>query len=435
MAPLAELFEAAAADGKLRAVAATPPQHGKTETVEHGLVRVALKRPGLRHGYVTYNAERAEYVSRHFQRLAERAGLEPTGRLSDVLLKGGTEIRFTSIGGAFTGFTVDGLLVIDDPHKDRVDAESPTLRKQVIDWFTDVARTRRHPNTSIITIATRWHPEDLSGELIARGYPYTNLKALAEGAAGDDGRVAADPLHRFPGESLWAAKPPEFFAEERQDAYTWESLYQGEPRGRGSHVFEWPDVANEELWYKELPTDARLRFRIGCDFAYTSKTYADYSVAVVLAQVGGVHYVVDVVRAQEEPRLFRERLRILGDRYPGAAVAAFVAATEKGGVEFIRDAGLGIEALSASEAGDKFTRALPVAAAWNTGRVRLPVKAPWRDAFLTEVCGFTGVKDRHDDQVDALASAFSAGGIPLGDVKQPARSDSRWSGVNGRGFG
>ncbi len=406
MAPLADIFERAAGEGKVRAVGATAPQHGKTETVEHGLLRIALKRPGLRHGYVTYNAERAEYVSRHFQRLCERAGLAPTGRLSDVALKGGTEIRFTSIGGSFTGFTVDGLLIIDDPHKDRVEAESPTIRKQVIDWFTDVARTRRHPNTSIIAIATRWHPEDLSGELISRGYSYTNLKAIAEGALDADGRVAADPLHRFPGESLWSLKPPEFFEEERQDAYTWESLYQGEPRGRGAHVFQWPDVADETKLYESVPPYPAARICIGADFAYTAKTYADYSVAVVLAQVGGLYYVLDVIRSQVEPRIFRDQLLLKHREHPDARVCAYVAATEKGGIEFIRESGIPALGLSAAAAGDKFTRSLSVAAAWNTGKILLPKSAPWRDAFLQEICSFTGQKDRHDDQVDALAGAF-----------------------------
>jgi hypothetical protein len=113
--------------------------------VAHGLLWLAIRYPGRKHGYVTYSSERAEYVSAAFQRLAEIAGLEPEGRLSDVRLKGGTEIRFTSIGGSFTGFTVDGLLVIDDPFKDRADAESPTVRRKTHEWFVDVARSAAIP--------------------------------------------------------------------------------------------------------------------------------------------------------------------------------------------------------------------------------------------------------------------------------------------------
>jgi predicted phage terminase large subunit-like protein len=406
MAPIAELIEKSCEPGGMRNVSAAPPQHGKSQLIEHGFCWLAVRFPGRRHGYVTYSAERAEYVSAEFQRIAERAGLEPEGRLSDVRLKGGTEIRFTSVGGSFTGFTVDGLLVIDDPLKDRAEAESPTIRRKAVEWFTDVARSRRHPKTSILANATRWHPEDLSGELIARGYPYTNLKAIAEGAIGADGRVEGDPLRRFPGESLWTeVKPPAFFLEEREDEYTWQSLYQGEPRGRGKSVFHWPDLADNTRFYDSVPT-LPSRICIGADFAYTAKTHADYSVAVVLAQIGGTYYVLDVIRRQVEPRVFRDELRLAHAERGESRVCAYVAATEQGGIEFIKEAGIPVLGLSAAKAGDKFTRALPSAAAWNTGRILLPKSAPWLDAFLQEICGFTGVKDRHDDQVDALAAAF-----------------------------
>jgi predicted phage terminase large subunit-like protein len=59
--------------------------------------------------------------------------------------------------------------------------------------------------------------------------------------------------------------------------------------------------------------------------------------------------------------------------------------------------------------GDKLTRALPVAAAWNNGRVRVPKHAPWLNDFMYEVMSFTGTKeDVHDDQVDALAHAYNS---------------------------
>lgn len=441
LAPFAEVLEQACEPGQLRVVVAAPPQHGKTELIVHALLWLAIRYPGRKHGYVTYSAERTEYVSAAFQRLAESIGLEPEGRLSDVRVKGGTEIRFTSIGGSFTGFTVDGVLVIDDPFKDRADAESPTVRRKVVEWFTDVARTRRHRKTSIICMATRWHPEDLSGELIQRGYRYINLKAIAEGQVdAATGRVANDPLGRKPGEALFPEiKPADFFVEERQDDYSWQSLYQGEPRGRGASVFAYPDVSNDELWYDKLPLESRERPHrtcIGYDFAYTAKTHADYSVGLVLTAIGGLYYLREVVRAQEEPRAFRERLKLLAAQHPNARGAAYVATTEQGGVEFVKEAGIRIEGLSAQKAGDKFTRALPVAAAWNTGRVLLPKRAPWLEAFLQEVTAFTGIKDRRDDQVDALAAAFDGlSNVTVMPTRQPTGHSSRWAGAGGgRGF-
>jgi predicted phage terminase large subunit-like protein len=442
LAPFAELLQRGIEPGALRAVVAAPPQHGKSEMVIHGLLWLAFRYPGRKHAYITYSAERAEYVSAAFQRLAESVGLEPQGRLSDVRLKGGTEIRFTSVGGSLTGFTVDGLLIIDDPVKDRPDAESPTVRRKCVEWFTDVARSRRHPKTSIICMATRWHPEDLSGELIQRGYQYLNLKAIAEGQLDESGRVANDPLHRLPGEALFPElKPAGFFEEEQRDAYSWNSLYQGEPRGRGSFVFRFPDLQSEGAAYRAIPAETardKIRTCVGLDFAYTTKTHADWSCAVVLSALGGTYYLREVVRVQEEPRQFRERVKLLLATYERATACAYIAETERGITEFFRGIGAHVTELSANTAGNKFTRAIPTAAAWNTDRIRVPVQAPWLDAFLAEVSGFTGIKDRNDDQVDALAAAFDGLG-PLGmqlSEQQPKPPNpSRWASNGGRGFG
>jgi predicted phage terminase large subunit-like protein len=58
---------------------------------------------------------------------------------------------------------------------------------------------------------------------------------------------------------------------------------------------------------------------------------------------------------------------------------------------------------------DKFVRAQPTAAAWNQGKILLPAEAPaWVDPLLAEVHGFTGVRDRRDDQVDAMVAAHDA---------------------------
>lgn len=403
--PFTDLLEKACDPGGIRAVIAAPPQHGKSVSALHGLLWLAIRFPGMRHAYITYSKERADYVSRQFQVLAESIGLQPDGRLSDVRLKGGTEVRFTSIGGSLTGFSVDGLLLVDDPVKDRADAESPTIRRTAAEWFIDVARSRRHPKTSIICMATRWHPEDLSGELISSGYPYINLKAIADGPTDEHGTVTSDPLLRKTGQSLFPEfKPPNFFQEERKDEYSWNSLYQGEPRGRGSYVFQWLDKADPESSYAPVPVSAYERMSIGIDFAYTAKTHADYSVAVVIGEIGNTLHVVDVVRLQVETRHFRDRLMLLKAQYPIATMTAYVAATEQGGIEFIREGGISIRGLIAKQ--DKFMRAVPVAAAWNSKHFKLPKSAQWLDTFYAEICGFTGVADKNDDQVDAFAAAF-----------------------------
>lgn len=400
MAPYAEALEQAIG-GNLRLCFAAPPQHGKTELSLRAFLWWDRYFAGKRHAYVAYNQDRTEQVAKDFIRLAEETGFLADGStLKQVYLVGGSSIKFTSIGGGLTGSPVDGVCLIDDPIKDGVDARSPTIRADTHNFWRSVARARRHPGTSFIEMATRWHCEDLTGYLIGEGWRYINLKAIADGSVDPEtGCVIGDPLNRRPGEALWPSyKPVEFFAEEQSDSYWWAAMYQGEPTPDGAQVFR--DV----VLCEEPPPLSKLRVSIGEDFAYTAKKTADYSVAVVLGEdEDGTVYVLEVVRLQVEPRQFRDRILELQLRY-GAGSTAFIARTEQGSVEFLRESGVAINGVPASE--DKLSRAIHVAAAWNSKRVKIPSGAPWREAFVREVCGFTGVKDRHDDQVDALAGAF-----------------------------
>jgi predicted phage terminase large subunit-like protein len=230
---------------------------------------------------------------------------------------------------------------------------------------------------------TRWHVDDLAGRMIAASNEYINLPAISPA-----------------GTALWEARRPLVWLEERRrifGEYSWSSLYQGAPRPRGSAVFREPH------YFTEKPRQA-YRVSIGADFAYTTKTHADYSVAVVMAEANGFYYILDVYRRQVEAPAFGGVLKPLQSTYSGAKVTAFVGGTEKGITDFMKQQGVRMDAIPA--VGDKFSRAQPIAAAWNAGRVLIQQGAPWAAEFVAEVCGFTGVKDRHDDCVDALAGAF-----------------------------
>ncbi len=398
--------------GGTRVVVAAPPQHGKTELTLRAFLWWASRRDARRHAYVTYNGDRAMAVARKFWLLAEACGLEPSGVLEEVRLKGGATVKFTSIGGSLTGYPIDGVCVIDDPIKDSTDAQSPTIRARCVEWFDTVAFTRRHAGTSFVVMATRWHTEDLSGVLIGRGWRYVNLKAIAEGPANDNGAVINDPLGRKPGEALWPShKPAEFFAEEQKNTYWWASLYQGEPRPKGGKVF------GEPARYKHLPTVYRVGY--GIDLAYTAKTHRDFSVCVELWREDppeGLprYYLVEVDRRQAQAPEFSAALKARIES-TGAPLRWYAYGPELGVGDFLVQDGLSLQALPAR--GDKFVRAQPVAAAWNDGRVLVPEGAPWLAAFLDELREFTGVGDLHDDQVDALGAAF--------DLLHEGMTDSR----------
>ncbi len=49
-----------------------------------------------------------------------------------------------------------------------MEANSPLVRENCWDWYTSVVRTRMHNASSELIVFTRWHDEDLIGELRRR---------------------------------------------------------------------------------------------------------------------------------------------------------------------------------------------------------------------------------------------------------------------------
>lgn len=372
-----------------RIVISCPPQHGKTVSTIHALVWYMLNKPQSRNAYISYQSERAENVSTQTQWIADEAKLMHKGTRRYWKTRRGADLIATGIGGGITGYGFDGLVIVDDPFKGMQEANSPTIRAHVKEWFQSVLMTRVHAGASVIVIQTRWHPEDLAGQLIEEGWEHINLEAVVEEAGGTF-------------KTLWPEKwPLELLNRRRIEVgeYVWSALYMGAPRPKGGQVFQSPH-------YYEVVPQGEVKHWIGIDMAYTKKTYADYSVAVVLSQVEDKFYVREVIRAQVEPPKFRDLVRNLQYSYPNAVLCVGCATSEQGSAYFMSDLGLELNIQPASV--DKFLRAQPVAAAWNAKEILLPHEAWWLQDFRRELTTFTGVGDTHDDQVDALGSAYNA---------------------------
>lgn len=153
----------------------------------------------------------------------------------------GGGMRSVAMGRSITGFPAN-LLVIDDPFKDRADAESHARREAVWDWYSSTGSQRLQPNSPIIVINTRWHVEDLSGRLLTRDGQYDEggkWKVLHFPAEADP-KFGPDPMGRLPGELLphhgiklidlgglttyWREK------KEEQTPRDWASMAQGDPQ-------------------------------------------------------------------------------------------------------------------------------------------------------------------------------------------------------------
>lgn len=393
LAPMTDLFERIAKGEEVFGCVSAPPRVMKTETLGHGLAWLLRKRPEMRIAYVSYSQTISEKKSRRFRGVAEvaRVRLDPNAAsLHDwrtlTTSKGAEQggVWATSIMGAVVGEGFD-LVIVDDPVKDRVSAESALIRGRTLEYVQDTLLGRGEPGCSFLVVMHRWHPSDLVGSLVSAGWESVVLPAILP-----DGSAICP--ERFSVEA---------YAEKRKKIgeYAWWSLYMQQPIVRGGSLFVDVHV------YESVPEGCRTI--IGVDFAYSTSSRSDYSVAVVCSvTTDRTYYVREVVRRQVPAPDFASELLRLRTRYPGATFASYASGTEKGTIDFMARHGVNVVAMPARL--DKFNRAQLTIAAWNAGRVLVPREALWLNPFVGEVLDFSGVHDRHDDQVDALVSAFDA---------------------------
>lgn len=393
----------------VRGLVSVPRRHGKTELILHASARILARRPELTIGYASYSGEFAQAKSRLARDYARRAQV----RLRDDS-RSAREWRTTDgggflaggIGGAWTGHGLD-ILFVDDPHKNRTEAESLQRRNTVDDWFVSAGISSLEPGGSAFVVHVRWHEDDLIGRLSDDSevaWEILNLPAINDGT--DPGRHLGAPLwpERWPLEALQSRR-----AEVGE--YEWASLFQGRPRPRGASVFK-----GDVHFYDKLP-EWGYRVAIGVDLAYTAKTTSDWSVALVLLESEGNYYVVNVVRLQGPPPAFADRVQPLVERYPGANWRWRASGTELGVVSLLKEAPYELPLAAEPIRGDKFVLSQPCAAAWNDGKILLPSEkaaehlpngVDWVEPLISEVKSFSGQNDRHDDQIDALGTAFDA---------------------------
>jgi hypothetical protein len=72
------------------------------------------------------------------------------------------------VGGAVTGYGAE-CIIIDDPHKDRAESESETMRKAVWDYYRSTLYSRLEGHGVIILIMQRWRQDDLVGMIMEEG--------------------------------------------------------------------------------------------------------------------------------------------------------------------------------------------------------------------------------------------------------------------------
>ena len=366
-------------------------------------------------------------LAAHFSRQVRNLVVEHSSRLGCSLAadqRNASSWR-TRAGGSYHSAGVQGpiigrradLVVIDDPVKSQMEADSATKRDHIWAWYRSDLVPRLKPRGRVVIIMTRWHEDDLGGRLLQgdEAWRCLCLPALA---------VENDPMGRAPGEALWPAWEDRAALLRKREVIgerAWMALFQQDPRPFVSGLFRIDRIAMLD----GTPAVEGPVVR-AWDLAATSETArrnADWTVGLKLMRGGSGQYVVlDIVRLRGGPHEVEEAIVETARRDGSDVVISLPQDPGQAGraqVLYLTRKLAGYQVHSSTESGAKLTRASPVASQCGAGNLQI-VRAPWNTVFLEELQGFPG--GEKNDQVDALSRAFAMltlGGAPARIVRLP----------------
>ncbi|SFM35513.1 phage terminase large subunit [Salibacterium qingdaonense] len=406
---ISEQLEPVAQGEQRHIIIEMPPRHGKSMTVSESFPSYFLaKNPDKRVIVTSYS----DALARKFGRLNREKIAEYGPGLFDVGVSSinaaqnnwGIEGRrggmiATGIGGSITGEGAD-LLLIDDPFKNKEEADSETMREKVWGEWEATLSTRLHQGGTVIVIMTRWHEDDLVGRMLARSpYNWERIRMPAVAESEDDllGRELDEALCPELGYDEEWAKNKKIEVGSR----TWAALFQQRPSPGEGNIFQ----RNWWQYYKKAPArfDQVLQ---SWDCTFKDTDGSDFVVGQVWGRVGADRYLLDQVRARMDMPGTMQAIRSLSSKWPSAR--SKLIEDKANGPAVIQMLKREITGLTAVEPeGGKEVRAQAVSPEIEAGNVHLPDPsiAPWIHDFIEEAASFPN--GANDDQVDAMSQALN----------------------------
>ena len=390
-----------------------PPRHGKSTLASVAFPAWHLGR-NPQHEFIScsYSGSLAMGFSRKVRGLLREEGFKSAFKTRLDPQSQSAEAWLTTSGGGYVaaggggGTTGKGahILVIDDPVKNRDDAESSNARESAWDWYTSTAYTRLAPGGGVLVILTRWHDDDLAGRL---------LKAAADNGeqwevVNYPARAEVDEEFRKQGEALHRERYDEEALNRIEKAVgprDWSALYQQNPVADDGDYFT-RDMIN--YYDRDEIDEDRMRYYCAWDLAIGKNDRNDYTVGMVV----GVDehdqiFVMDMVRGRFDGFELVEQILDMYEVWKPSIIGI-----EKGHIEMalgpflekrVRERGLYEAYFKDLKTGrrDKEARARAIQGRMQQGMVFLPRDEEFTGPLVAELLRFpNGV---HDDQVDALA--------------------------------
>ena len=335
------------------------------------------------------------------------------------------------VNGPITGRGAHAL-IIDDPVKNRQDAESPTEREKAWNWFSSTASTRLAPGAGILLILTRWHADDLAGKLLAH---------MKKG--GDEWDVVVYPavaVHDEKYRSIGDALHPERYDEvalarmkRAMVARDWGALYQQQPTTEEGSILKRNYWCR---WNNDTPPECEYIIQ-SYDTAYSQKETADFSVITTWGlfhpdgdmsehevRIDGIEtedtmfdgteshlILLDVVKRRLDFPQLKEKAYEMYRYWEPDSVIIEAKASGLPLAHEMRRAGIPVQTFTPTRGNDKMTRVHSVTDIFASGNVWAP-QTEWAEDLIEECHAFPAGKN--DDQVDSTTQAvirFRQGGF------------------------
>lgn len=391
----------------------TPPQHGKSMNVTEALPSWCMgKHPGWRVILASYNDETAERFARRNKEKIQRCG----GALFGVGIGGinrATEFELETSGGAIPGRLISrgmlagitgnpaNLLVIDDPIKNRTEADSPARRNQIWNEWLNSLKSRLAAKAKVVVIMTPWHEDDLAARLLTTEQNVRLVRLPVEAEEND-------PLGRKPGEALcpelgkdnkWLGQFKEsYLSDSEGGARAWSALYQCSPRVEGGNMIQ-------RAWWRYYDIEEVKTFAsevISVDAAFKGNDNNDFVAIEVWGKRDNDYYLRYCLNRHMDFPQTLEAIRTVRKLYPNAM--SVLIEDKANGSAIIQTLQREMFCIPVNPQGGKVARVSAVSPAIESGHVYLPSGAAWLYEFVDQFSAFPAGK--HDDMVDSATQAI-----------------------------
>ena len=401
-------------------VLSCPPQHGKSLTVTETFPSWYVgKYPDRRCIIACYNDDFAGKFGRR-----NKAKIDEVGQfVFDVRLKKSSDrdmevadhdggIITRGIMAGITGNAGD-LIIIDDPVKNRLEADSSTYRERLWEEWENSIMTRTQAGTKIIIIQTRWHEDDLAGRVIANENFVEVVNIPVEAEENDIlGRNIGDALCPEIGkDNKWLQEFKQRYADGKR---AWNALYMGRPTSAEGNIFK------REWWqyYDKLPEHIQL-IGISVDATFKDSDTSDFVAIEVWGKLNNDYYLIDLIKRRMDFPETLKAIRYIADKYPNKhSILIEDKANGSAIISMLKHEIGGIIPITPQES--KIARANAITGIVEGGNVYLPRYADFTGEFVEEFASFpNGV---HDDLVDACTQFINKFKFYQADYKEDNRT-------------